>query len=596
LDFVPDIAFGYKLPRQLAKENRTMPYTAPTADQVLAIRVNAGIDELAKNERFSAATPDLIEAIVEGAGQFAAGDWAPLNRIGDTQGARLNKGSVSLPEGYVAAYRAFVEQGWNSVAGPVDHGGQGLPFTLATCVLETLGGANMGFALLPMLTVGAIEAIDHHGSDAQKDTYLAKLVSGEWSGTMNLTEPQAGSDVGALRTAATPIDSGDHAGKYLIKGTKIYITWGEHDLADNIIHLVLARTTGAPDGSRGISLFIVPKFHVGADGTPGARNDVRCASIEHKLGINASPTCVMVFGDNDACIGELVGREFGGLRAMFTMMNSARINVGSQGVQIAEAALQKARDYARDRVQSARAGSHDKAPVAIVEHPDVRRMLLRMRALTEGARALLYYTAGQVDRGGLGDVAAQARAEALVPLLKAWGTDIGCEVASLGIQIHGGMGFVEETGAAQFYRDARIAPIYEGTNGIQAADFVTRKLGLDNGGVVLAMLNDILADCSESPELAALARDASAIATWMASGDASLDDKLAGSVPFTTMCAVAVAGWQLVRQVHGGGSADKAAVTRFFNRTIAPEARGLGAAAMAGASLLYDIDTLALVS
>jgi len=573
-----------------------MPYTAPTADQVLAIRVNAGIDELAKNERFSAATPDLIEAIVEGAGQFAAGDWAPLNRIGDTQGARLNKGSVSLPEGYVAAYRAFVEQGWNSVAGPVDHGGQGLPFTLATCVLETLGGANMGFALLPMLTVGAIEAIDHHGSDAQKDTYLAKLVSGEWSGTMNLTEPQAGSDVGALRTAATPIDSGDHAGKYLIKGTKIYITWGEHDLADNIIHLVLARTTGAPDGSRGISLFIVPKFHVGADGTPGARNDVRCASIEHKLGINASPTCVMVFGDNDACIGELVGREFGGLRAMFTMMNSARINVGSQGVQIAEAALQKARDYARDRVQSARAGSHDKAPVAIVEHPDVRRMLLRMRALTEGARALLYYTAGQVDRGGLGDVAAQARAEALVPLLKAWGTDIGCEVASLGIQIHGGMGFVEETGAAQFYRDARIAPIYEGTNGIQAADFVTRKLGLDNGGVVLAMLNDILADCSESPELAALARDASAIATWMASGDASLDDKLAGSVPFTTMCAVAVTGWQLVRQVHGGGSADKAAVTRFFNRTIVPEARGLGAAAMAGASLLYDIDTLALVS
>ena len=572
-----------------------MPYAAPTADQVLAIRVNAGIDELAKNERFSAATPDLVQAIVEGAGQFAAGDWAPLNRIGDTQGARLNQGSITLPEGYAAAYRAFVEQGWNSVAGPVDHGGQGLPFTLATCVLETLGAANMGFALLPMLTVGAIEAIEHHGSDAQKDTYLAKLVSGQWSGTMNLTEPQAGSDVGALRTTATPIERGDHAGKYLIKGTKIYITWGEHDLADNIIHLVLARTPGAPDGSRGISLFIVPKFHVGADGTLAARNDVRCASIEHKLGINASPTCVMVFGDNDACVGELVGREFGGLRAMFTMMNSARINVGSQGVQIAEAALQKARDYARDRVQSTRAGSHEKAPVAIVEHPDVRRMLLRMRALTEGARALLYYTAGQVDRGGLGDVAAQTRAEALVPLLKAWGTDIGCEVASLGIQIHGGMGFVEETGAAQFYRDARIAPIYEGTNGIQAADFVTRKLGLDNGGVVLALLNDILADCSESPELAALARDAAAVATWMASGDASLDDKLAGSVPFTTMCAVAVAGWQLVRQVHGGGSVDKAAVTRFFNRTIAPEARGLGAAAMAGAALLYDIDTLALV-
>ena len=572
-----------------------MSFTSPTADQVLAIRVNAGIEGLTQSERFAAATPDLVEAIVEGIGQFAAGDWAPLNRIGDTQGARWDNGTVHLPDGYAAAYRAFVEQGWNSVAGPEAHGGQGLPFTLATCVLETLGAANMGFTLLPMLTVGAIEAIDHHGSEAQKTVYLDKLVSGEWSGTMNLTEPQAGSDVGALRTTATPIGEGEHAGKYLIKGTKIYITWGEHDLAGNVIHLVLARTPGAPAGSRGISLFIVPKFHVGADGVPGARNDVRCASIEHKLGINASPTCVMVFGDHDACVGEMVGREFGGLRAMFTMMNSARINVGSQGVQIAEAALQQARGYARDRVQSARASSADKTPVAIVEHPDVRRMLLRMRALTEASRALLYYTAGQVDRGTLGDDAAQARAEALVPLLKAWGTDVGCEVASLGIQIHGGMGYMEETGAPQHYRDARIFAIYEGTNGIQAADFVTRKLGMENGAVVQALLTDILADCAESPELADLARDAAAVANWMASGDASLDDKLAGSVPFTTMCAVAVAGWQLVRQVHATGSEEKAAITRFFNRTIAPEARGLGAAAMAGAGLLYDLDTAALV-
>ena len=572
-----------------------MTFTAPTADQVLAIRINAGIDGLAQNERFSAATPDLVEAIVEGIGQFATGDWAPLNRIGDTQGAHWDNGSVHLPEGYAAAYRAFVEQGWNSVAGPVAHGGQGLPFTLATAVMETLGAANMAFTLLPILTVGAIEAIDHHGSESQKAIYLGKLVSGEWSGTMNLTESQAGSDVGALRTTATPIDSGEHTGKYRIKGTKIFITWGEHDLSGNVIHLVLARTPGAPAGSRGISLFLVPKFHVGADGTPGAHNDVRCASIEHKLGINASPTCVMAFGDNDACIGELVGHEFGGLRAMFTMMNSARINVGSQGVQIAEAALQRARAYARDRVQSARAGSNDKAPVAIVEHPDVRRMLLRMRAMTEAARALLYYTAGQVDRGNLGDLAAKNRAEALVPLLKAWATDVGCEVASLGIQIHGGMGFIEETGAAQFYRDARIAPIYEGTNGIQAADFVTRKLGLEQGAVVQALLADVLADCAQSPELAALARDAAAVASWMASGDASLDDKLAGSVPFTTMCAVAVAGWQLVRQVEAGGSAEKAAITRFFNRTIAPEARGLGAAAMAGAGLIYELDTAALV-
>jgi alkylation response protein AidB-like acyl-CoA dehydrogenase len=572
-----------------------MTFTAPTADQVLAMRVNAGIEHLAQSERFAAATPDLVEAIAEGIGQLAAGEWAPLNRVGDTQGARWDQGTVHLPAGFAEAYRDYVEQGWNSVAGPVAHGGQGLPFTLATCVMETLGAANMGFALLPILTVGAIEAIDHHGSEAQKARYLDKLVSGAWSGTMNLTEPQAGSDVGALRTMATPITAGEHAGKYRIKGTKIYITWGEHDLADNIVHLVLARTPGAPAGSRGISLFVVPKYLVDDQGNPGARNDVRCASIEHKLGINASPTCVMVFGDNDHCIGELVGHENGGLRAMFTMMNSARINVGSQGVQIAEAALQKARAYARDRVQSARAGSPDKTPVAIVEHPDVRRMLLRMRAMTEAVRALLYYTAGQVDRGTLGDAAAAARAEALVPLLKAWGTDVGCEVASLGIQIHGGMGFVEGTGAAQFYRDARIAPIYEGTNGIQAADFVTRKLGMDNGQVVQALLADILADCSESPELAALARDAAAVASWMASSDAGIDDKLAGSVPFTTMCAVAVAGWQLVRQVRATGSEEKGAITRFFNRTIAPEARGLGAAAMAGAGLLYDLDTAALV-
>ncbi len=572
-----------------------MSFTAPTADQILAMQVNAGIADIAASARFANATPDLVAAIAEGIGQFATAEWAPLARIGDTQAATWDNGAVHLPDGFRAAYKAFVEQGWNSISGPVEYGGQGLPFTLATCVMETLGAANMGFTLLPILTVGAIEAIDHHGSDALKATYLAKLISGEWSGTMNLTEPQAGSDVGALRTTATPISDGADAGKYLIKGTKIYITWGEHDLADNIVHLVLARTPGAPAGSRGISLFTVPKFHVGADGAPGAPNDVRCASIEHKLGIHVSPTCVMVFGDDDACIGELVGREFGGLAAMFTMMNSARINVGSQGVQIAQAALQKAAAYARDRVQSPRASSNDKTPVAIVEHPDVRRMLLRMRSMTEGARALLYYTSGQVDRGALGDGAAQKRAEALVPLLKAWGTDVGCEVASLGVQIHGGMGFIEDTGAAQFYRDARIAPIYEGTNGIQAADFVTRKLGYDGGAVVHTLLSDILADCAESPELAALARDTAAIASWMASGDASLDDKLAGSVPFVTMCAVAVAGWQLVRQVHASGTHEKAAITRFFNRTIVPEARGLGAAAMAGAALLYDLDSDALV-
>ena len=571
-----------------------MSFTAPTEDQVLAMRVCAGIEELAAHERYGAATPDLVEAIAEGIGAFAAGEWAPLNRIGDTEGAHCADGVVSSPAGYAEAYKAFVEQGWGSIAGPAEFGGQGLPFTLATCVLETLGAANMGFTLLPMLTVGAIEALDHHGSAQQKALYLPNLISGAWSGTMNLTEPQAGSDVGALRTTATPINDGPHVGNYRIVGTKIYITWGEHELAENVIHLVLARTPGAPAGSRGISLFIVPKVHVNADGSLGARNDVRCVSIEHKLGINVSPTCVMSYGDNGECIGELVGHENEGLKAMFTMMNSARINVGSQGVQIAERALQQACAYARDRVQSPRAGSNDKSPVAIIEHPDVRRMILRMRALTEGTRALLYYTAGQVDRGLLGDRAAQQRAELLVPLLKAWGTDVGCEVASIGVQVHGGMGFVEDTGAAQHYRDSRIAPIYEGTNGIQAADLVTRKLGMEQGGVLQALMADISAEMQDVPEVAALAKDAAAIGTWMASANATLDDRLAGSVPFTTMCAVAVAGWQLARQARASGSTEKTAVTKVFNRTIAPEARGLGAAAMAGASLYYELDSAAL--
>ena len=454
--------------------------------------------------------------------------------------------------------------------------------------METLGAANLGFTLLPILTVGAIEAIAHHGSEAQKALYLPKLISGEWSGTMNLTEPQAGSDVGALRTTATPIEDGEHAGKWAIRGTKIFITFGEHDLTGNIVHLVLARTPGAPEGSRGISLFIVPKLLVAADGTIGARNDLRCAGIEHKLGINVSPTCVMSYGDNDLCIGELIGRENNGLAAMFTMMNSARINVGSQGPQIAERALQAAQAYARDRVQSARAGSPDKRPVAIVEHPDVRRMLLRMRALTEGARALLYYTAGQVDRGALGDEAAQKRADCLVPMIKAWGSDIGMEVASLGVQIHGGMGFVEETGAAQHYRDARIAPIYEGTNGIQAADLVTRKLGYENGQVLLGLFADIASETEG--ELASLAQDCLEVTEWMRSS-ASLDDRLAGSVPFLTMAATATAGWQLQRQARfATDNAAKAVVARHFAEQVAAEARGLARAATAGADLLYALD------
>ncbi|MCA0888947.1 acyl-CoA dehydrogenase [Qipengyuania flava] len=572
-----------------------MTYTPATQDQLLAIRVNAGIEELAQSEKFAAAEPDMVEAIVGGIGEFAAGEWAPLNRVGDLEGAKLENGVVTLPDGFAAAYEHYVEQGWNAISGPAEFGGQGLPFTLSCNVLENLGTANMAFNLLPMLSVGAIESLEHHGSNELQQKYLPKLVSGEWSGTMNLTEPQAGSDVGALRTTAHLIEDGEHAGKYRIKGQKIYITWGEHDLAKNIIHLVLARLPDAPEGSRGISLFVVPKYHVKADGSPGAHNDVRCVSIEHKLGINASPTCVMSYGDNDECIGELVGAENRGLMAMFTMMNNARINVGNQGVQIGERATQQAQMYARERIQSARAGSPDKAPVAILEHPDVRRMLLRMKALTEGARALLYYTAGQVDRGTLGDSAARARGEVLTPLIKAWGTDIGIEVASLGVQVHGGMGFVEETGAAQHWRDSRIAPIYEGTNGIQAADLVTRKLGMDGGEALTAVLADIARDAGEESGLAALAADCESVALWMRE-EASLDDRLAGSVPFCTMFAVAVAGWQLLRQkraVEGGAApslaATKQASVRFFLDRVVPEAAGLKASATAGAEPLYAL-------
>ncbi len=571
------------------------PFTPPTQDQLLAINVCAGIEELARSERFAAAEPDMVEAIVDGIGAFSAGEWAPLNRIGDTEGAKLENGVVRLPDGFAGAYEAYVEQGWNAISAPTEFGGQGLPSTLGCNVLENLGAANFAFNLLPMLSIGAIEALEDHGSDAQKAMYLPHLVSGEWSGTMNLTEPQAGSDVGALRSTAVPIEDGSHTGKYRITGQKIYITWGEHELAKNIIHLVLARTPGAPEGTRGISLFAVPKYHVNADGSLGPRNDLRCVSLEHKLGINASPTCVMSYGDNGDCIGELVGAENRGLAAMFTMMNSARINVGSQGVQIAERALQQAIYYAADRVQSARAGSPDRNPVAIIEHPDVRRMLMRMKSLTEGMRALLYYTTGQVDRGILGDEASARRAEVLVPMIKAWGTDTGVEVASIGVQVHGGMGFVEETGAAQHYRDARIAPIYEGTNGIQAADLVTRKLGFEDGAVFAALMADIARDSADEPALFALAGDCAAIGVWMRD-QASLDDRLAGSVPFCEMCAVAVAGWQMLRQkraVEAGASpslsAIKPATARFFLDHIVPEAAGLKASATAGAGGLYEL-------
>jgi alkylation response protein AidB-like acyl-CoA dehydrogenase len=558
-----------------------MTYTPPVSEQRFVLDHVVGIAELVDDS-------DLVDAIIEGAGAFAAGEYAPLNRIGDEEGARWDDGKVVMPEGFRAAYQAFVQSGWGSVNAPEAFGGQGLPYALATVVMEDLGTANMGFSLINMLTPGAIEALVSHGSPDLQVAYLPKLVTGAWNGTMNLTEPQAGSDVGALRTAATPIADGS----WRIKGTKIFITFGEHDLTDNIVHLVLARTPDAPAGTKGISLFLVPKYRLNPDGTPGDFNDVRCVSIEHKLGIHASPTCTLSFGDHDDCHGWLIGEEMGGMRAMFTMMNNARLNVGLQGVQIAERATQAAIAYARERVQLGK---------PIVEHPDVRRMLTRMRALTQGARALIYYAAGQVDRAHLGDEAARMRLDLLTPLAKAWGTDIGCEVASIGVQVYGGMGFVEETGAAQHYRDVRIAPIYEGTNGIQAADLVNRKLPMQGGEVLAALIADIRAEAGDDAALMDLVGRVEAVARWMLGNEATPEDRLAGSYPLLTMLSVAVAGWLMARQARAATGdapfeAMKRAVARFFLGRIVPEAAGLEASARSGARGLYEIDAETLAA
>jgi len=556
-------------------------FTPATADQRFVLETIVRLGEI------SAEAAEITDAVLDGAGQFAAGEWAPLERLGDTDGPKWTPEGVKMPAGFAAAYQAYVEGGWGTIGSPAEHGGQGLPVSLSIAVLETLGTANMGFALAPILTVGAVEALMHHGTPEQQALYLPHLSTGAWTGTMNLTEPQAGSDVGALRSTATPTGEG----KWKIKGTKIFISFGDHDMAGNIVHLVLARTPGAPAGTKGISLFLVPKYRLNADGTPGAFNDVRTVSIEHKMGLHASPTCVLSFGDNDDCIGELVGPELGGIRAMFTMMNNARLNVGLQGVQVAERATQRAVAYARERVQGYRAGQQ----VAIVEHPDVRRMLLRMKAQTQAARALVYYAFGQLDRARAGDAEAEKRVELLTPLAKAHGTDLGNEVASLGVQVHGGMGYIEETGAAQHFRDARITPIYEGTNGIQAADLVGRKLSMDNGGTLLGLIGQMRED-AEDTGLVNLIDACEEVARNLLSSE--MDDRLAASYPFLTMLSTAVCGWLMEASGRAAARSEgdpaflkmKQAASRFYVAQIVPEALGLMPAAMAKAEMLYAID------
>ena len=469
-----------------------MTYRAPVSDIAFALKHAAGFGPALAEGLYGDLGEDVVDAVLGEAGRFASEVLGPLNATGDRVGAVFKDGAVTTPPGWKDAYRAWAAGGWNAVAAPARWGGQELPQALNAACVEMWNSACMSFGLAPLLNMSAISAVAAHGSDALKETYLRKLVAGEWTGTMQLTEPQAGSDVGALRTKAER--AGD--GSYRITGQKIFITYGEHDLTDNIVHLVLARLPDAPPGTQGISLFLVPKFLVNADGTLGARNDARAHSIEHKLGIRGAPTCTMVFGDQGGATGYLIGEENRGMACMFTMMNEARLSVGLQGVGIAERATQQALAYARERRQGRAAGVTSAGASAIIAHPDVKRMLLTMRALTRAARAICYATAVALDRAHRSTddgarKAANERAALLTPVAKAFATDIGTEVASLGVQVHGGMGYIEETGAAQHLRDARILPIYEGTNGIQAIDLVMRKLPLAGGETVKSFIGDL---------------------------------------------------------------------------------------------------------
>jgi 3-(methylthio)propanoyl-CoA dehydrogenase len=539
-----------------------MDYAAPVEEMLFAIGAIAGADALAGLPGAEHLEPGTMRAVLEAAGAFAAGEIAPLNRTGDIEGAKLDNGVVRTAPGFAQAYKKFVADGWNAVPFAEEHGGQGLPWTLAVAVQEMWQSANMSFGLCPLLTQGAVELLAVHGSADQKERYLAKLVSGEWTGTMNLTEPQAGSDVGAVKTRATRDAAHDGAlgQAYRIKGNKIFITYGDHDMTDNIVHMVLARLPEAPPGPKGISLFLVPKIL-----PDGKRNDLRCVSLEHKLGINASPTAVMAYGDNEGALGWLIGGENRGLECMFTMMNNARLAVGLQGVAIAERAYQRAAAYAKTRVQSRALSGKAPGPVAIVEHPDVRRMLLDMKSKIEAARALTYAAHLSLDLAVKATDPAlrakhQARVDLLTPVVKAWSTDIGVDVASTGVQIHGGMGFVEETGAAQHLRDARICPIYEGTNGIQANDLVFRKIGRDGGAAFRDFLAEIEAietalakargdDLARLRETLAAARAACAQAGeyFVQAAKSDPNSAAAGAVPFLEMFGTLAGGALLAK-------------------------------------------------
>ncbi len=589
-------------------------YEAPLKEILFTLEEIAGLPEIAKLPGYEEASPDTVAAIFEAAGTFSGEVLAPINKNGD-KGCVFKNGTVTTPEGYRDAYQRFVADGWNAVGFDPAYGGQGMPWSIVTALQEIWNGGSVAFAACPMLTQAAVEALYHHGTEAQKKKYLPKLVSGEWTGTMNLTEPQAGTDLGAIRTRAED----DGKSGYLLKGQKIFITHGEHDFVPNIIHMVLARHPGGPAGHKGLSLYVAPKFLVNEDGSLGARNDVTCVSIEHKLGLHGSPTCVMAYGENGGAQAELVGEAFQGLPHMFTMMNNARLTVGVQGIGIAERATQHAAAYARARVQSAIVGAPAGSGLPILHHADVRRNLATMRALTQGSRALALFTAGALDRAKTHPVKAeadrnQALVDLMIPIVKAWSTDNGIRTSSLGVQVHGGAGFIEETGAAQHYRDARIFAIYEGTNGIQAIDLVGRKIQRDEGRTMRALIEQITVDLAgfgvQGDDLPALRDRLMPAVQRLGSGTdyvlmaGKKDPNLALAVaqPYLNLCGTIIAGWLLAKEALAAskrlaaGDGDTAflkgriAMARFYADNILAESAGHLAQINGGAESLLRID------
>ncbi|MEG0858155.1 MAG: acyl-CoA dehydrogenase [Pseudomonas sp.] len=591
-------------------------YHAPLRDMQFVLNELGYFDQVRTLPGCTHLDADLVDAILGEAGKFAQGVLSPLNVAGDREGARWCDGEVATSTGWREAYQRFIDGGWNALSCDPEFDGQGLPRVVSALVEEMWNGANLAFGLCPMLTRGAIEAIELRGSAYLKETYLTKMISGEWTGTMNLTEPQAGSDLAAVRTRAEPV--GD--GTYRIKGQKIFITYGEHDLTENIVHLVLARTPGAPAGVKGISLFVVPKFLVQADGSLGARNDVRCASIEHKLGIHASPTAVLAFGDSEGALGWLVGEENRGLEYMFIMMNAARFSVGVEGVGLSERAYQRARSYARERIQGTEIGAADRRNVAIIRHPDVRRMLLSMKARTEAMRALACEVAAAMDCAERHPdpaerQASQALVDLMIPVVKGWSTENAVDIASLGIQIHGGMGFIEETGAAQHLRDARITTLYEGTTGIQAADLIGRKIARDSGkaiGQLSKQIHRVMEELAwtDDPQLQA---NASALARALVALNASVEfivshfpgqpaRAAAGAVPFLELLGIVAGGWQMARsalvahrQLKAGGDDQvfyrgKLLTARFYADHLLPQVESLSRVVVQGADAVLQMD------